>query len=168
MECIGRINRRKIYYVQIRNNPNWKSALPNVDWVAFTIADIEDDELVPPAVKICMDKNVSYTCSAGNLGHMTEQYFDEEISFRGVDYEMQNKEEYNYDLAPMTTAHGNFGEGFWFATTFAHDDNFEIDKVICIDFTKRKVRKHLIELIDKINNGWLPSDNDIELAEYDS
>jgi hypothetical protein len=142
MECIGRINRRKIYYVHIRNNPNWKSTLPKVDWVAFTIANTEDEELVPPVVKICMDSNVSYTCSAGNLANMTEQYFDEEISFRGIDYEMKNKKEYNYDLSPVTTAHENFSEGFWFATTLAHDDNFEINQVVCIDFTKRKVRKH--------------------------
>lgn len=168
MELIGRINKRKIYYVQIRNNSEWKFSLPKNDWVAFTTANKEDEELVPPAVKICMDKNVSYTCSAGILGHMTEQYFDEEISWRGVDYEMRTKKEFDYEKSPITTAHKNFGEGFWFASTLAHDDNFNIDKVVCLDFTKRKVRKHLIDLIQKINNSWLPSDDKVELAKYDS
>jgi len=168
LKFIGRINRRKIYYVQVRNNPEWKFSLPNNDWVAFTIANEEDEELVPPAVKICMDKNVSYTCSAGTLANWTEDYFDEEITWRGVDYEMRTKKKFDYNNSPVTTAHNNFSEGFWFATTLAHDDNFDINKVVCIDFTKRKVKRHLIKLIEKINSGWLPSDEEVELAEYDN
>lgn len=168
MELIGRINRRKIYYIQIRNNSEWKSSLPKNDWVVFTIANKEDEELVPPAVKICMDKNVSYTCSAGTLAHWTEQYFDEEITGRALDYELQTKKEFDYEFSPVTTAHQNFSEGFWFASTLAHDPHNEIDKVVCLDFTRRKVKKHLTELINKINNGWLPSEEEIELAEYDN
>ncbi|AKP52869.1 hypothetical protein, partial [Cyclobacterium amurskyense] len=79
MELIGRINKRKIYYIQIRNNSEWKFSLPKYDWVAFTIADKEDEELVPPAVKICMDKNVAFACNAGTLAISTENYFDEEM-----------------------------------------------------------------------------------------
>lgn len=168
MQFIGRINRRKIYYVQVRNNTEWKFSLPNKDWVAFTIANEEDEELVPPAVKTCMDKNVSYTCSAGTLANWTENYFDEEITWRGVEYEKQTKKEFDYHDSPVTTAHNNFSEGFWFATTLAHDDSFDIDKVVCIDFTKRKVKKNLIKLIGEINEGWLPSDEEVELAEYDN
>ncbi len=51
MELIGRIERRKVYYVQIRNNSTWKKSIPKRDWLAFTIADKEDEELVPPIVK---------------------------------------------------------------------------------------------------------------------
>ncbi|WP_020531034.1 hypothetical protein [Flexithrix dorotheae] len=163
MEIIGRINRRKIYYVQIRNNPEWKHSLPKNDWVAFSIADIEDEELVPPAVKICMDKNVSYVCSAGTLANWTENYFDEEISWRIVEFEMQNKKEFDFNISPVTTAHENFEEGFWFATTLAHKNDFNINRVICLDFTKKKVKQHLIKLVNKINNGWLPND-----VKYDS
>ncbi|MEH6682520.1 MAG: hypothetical protein V7724_18410 [Sediminicola sp.] len=168
MELIGRIHRKKIYYLQIRHNPEWKNSLPNKDWLAFTIANKEDEELVPPTVKICMDKEVSYTCSAGTLAHWTEQYFDEEINLRALDHEMRTKEAYDHNQAPVTTAHQNFSEGFWFATTLAHDPYKDIYKVVCLDFTKLKVKRHLTELIDKINNGWLPSDEEIELAEYDS
>ncbi|OEK04359.1 hypothetical protein [Roseivirga misakiensis] len=167
MEFIGRVNSRKVFYVQVRNNPEWKPALPKRDWVAFTIANKEDEELVRSSVKVCMDKNVSYTCSTGALAGITEDYFDEEIAWRGVDYEMRTKQKYDYEKSPMTTAHKNFGEGFWFASTLANDDNFEIDKVVCLDFTKSKVKKHLIDLVEKINNGWLPSNGDSEVALYD-
>ena len=168
MELIGRIDRRKIYYVQIRNNTEWKSSLPKKDWVAFTIANKEDEELVPPTVKICMDRNVSYTCSAGTLAHWSEQYFDEEITGRALEYELRTKKEFDFEFSPVTTAHQNFSEGFWFATTLANDAYKEIDKVVCLDFTKKKVKKHLTKLIEKINNGWLPSDEEIEFSDYDN
>jgi len=77
LELIGKIKRRKIYYVQVRNNPELKFSLPKNDWLAFTIANQEDEELVPPIVKACMDKKVSYTCSAGNLAHRTEFYWSQ-------------------------------------------------------------------------------------------
>ena len=93
MEFLGRIQKRKIYYVQVRNNPQWKSSLPNKDWVVFTIANKEDEELVPPAVKVCLDKSVCYTCSAGTLAHRTEDYFDEEIHLRAINYEIETKKE---------------------------------------------------------------------------
>lgn len=168
MELIGKINRRKIYYVQVRNNPEWKDSLPKNEWVGFTIANKEDEELVPPAVKICMDKNITYNCSAGTLAQRTEQYFDEEFVGRAIDYEIRTKKKFNYEYTLMTTAHENFSEGFWFATTLAYDAYQETDKVICLDFTKRKVKKHLTGLIEKINNGWLPNDEEVELAEYDN
>ena len=168
MELLGRINRRKIYYVQVRNNPEWKNSLPKNDWIVFTIANKEDEELVPSAVKICMDKNVAYTCSAGTLAHWTEQYFDEEITGQALNFELRTKKKFDYEFSPVTTAHQNFSEGFWFATTLAYDGFKETDKVVCLDFTKRKVKKHLTDLIEKINNGWLPSDEEIELEEYDN
>ena len=167
MELIGRIDKRKIFYLPVRSNPGWKISLPKQDWIALTIANPEDEEMVPPAVNICLDRNVSYTCSVGELAHRTEDYFDEEITWRGVDFEMRTKEKYDYELSPVTTAHKNFGEGFWFAATLARDDNFEIDKVVCVDFTKKKILKVLIKLIEKINAGWLPSDTEIEPTEYD-
>ncbi len=73
MELIGTVNERKIFYVQIRNNTGWKSLLPKGDWVAFTIADKEDQELVPSAVKVCLDTNVSYMYSTGTLAYWKER-----------------------------------------------------------------------------------------------
>lgn len=168
MELIGKINHRKIYYIQIRNNPTWKTSLPKRDWVAFTIANEEDEELIPPVVKVCIDNDVSYTFSAGILAQQTENYFDEEISWRAVDYELQTKLEFDYEKSPSTTVHHNFSEGFWFASNLPYDAHFEIDKVVCVDFTKRKVKNHLIELIEKMNQGWLPSNKKIETPHYDN
>ena len=167
MELIGKIENRKIYYIQIRNNLKWIKAVPKRVWIVFTIANEEDEELIPKIVKECLDRNVSYSCSAGNYAKMTEEFFDEEIAWRGVKQEMKTKKEFDYNFSPVTTAHKNFGEGFWFATTLANDDKFDIDKVICLDFTRKKVKKNLKNLIHKINRGWLPSNEQFKNAEYD-
>ena len=164
MELIGRIERRRIYYLQIRNNWEWKKYLPKKDWAAFTIANKEDEELVPSMVKTCFDKNVSYTCSAGEYAQMTEAFFDEEIAWRGVDFELKTKKETDFESSLISTTHENIEEGFWFATTVAKEVKFEIEIVVCLDLTKKKIKNHLIDLIQKINNGWLPSNKEIEGA----
>lgn len=158
MKLIGRINRKKIYYIQIRNNPNWKSDLPKNDWIAFTIANEEDEELIPPIVQICIDKNVSYTSSTGEFASGTENYFDEEIEWRKVDCEIQNKEKFDNKNLITTISDENFEDAFWFASTLIHDDNSVLDKIVCIDFTKRKIKNHLIKLIEKINADFVPNE----------
>ena len=62
MELIGQVEERKIYYLPIRNNPTWKKNMPKGNWVAFTIVNKEDEELVKPVVEECLNRNVSYTC----------------------------------------------------------------------------------------------------------
>ena len=168
MERIGKINDREIFYISTKDESEWLNLIPTEKWVVFTIADKENKEILHESTSRILDKNVTYTCSAGELAGLTEQYFDEEIGWRGVQYEEKTGKEYDYEQSPMTTMHRNFGEGFWFASTLAYDGEKEINKVVCIDFTTRKVKKHLTELVEKINNGRLPSDEEIELAEYDN
>jgi hypothetical protein len=168
MERIGKINDREIFYISTKDNSDWLNSLPTEKWVVFTIADTENREILHESTSRILDKNVTYTCSAGELAGLTEQYFDEEIVWRGVQYEEKTGKEYDYEQSPMTTMHQNFSEGFWFSAFCAFDGNTEINKIVCVDFTTRKVKNHLTKLVGKINNGWLPSDEEIELAEYDS
>jgi hypothetical protein len=71
----------------------------------------------------------------------------------------------------MTSFHRNFDEGFWFATTNARqiiNDIYVVsNQVICIDSTIKKVRIHITSLIERINNGWLPNDKELEIPLYD-
>ena len=155
MELIGSIGRRKVYYIQIRNNATWEASMPVRDWVALTIANQEDTALVPRVIKACLNRNVSYTCSVGDFASMTEAFFDEEIVWREVEYERKTKKKFE-GISPLTTAHENLEEGFWFAATVANVDQFDINKVVCIDLTQKKVKQQLIHLMEKINQGWLP------------
>lgn len=146
--------------------------LPASNWIAFTIADNNDKDLLYDTTIKCLDSGVNYTCSAGQLGSDTEDYFDEEIAWRETQKEEATGEPADFDKTPMTTSHKNFGEGFWFATTVAHatinNEYLNTDKVVCIDLTTQSVQKHLLNLIDKINKGWLPSNEEIESPLYDT
>jgi hypothetical protein len=168
MENIGKINDRDIFYISTKDHSDWLNLVPTKHWVVFTIADEENKEILHEGITQILDRNVIYTCSAGELAALTEKYFDEEISLRGFLYEEKTGNKYDYEKSPMTTMHQNFSEGFWFSAYCAFDGNKVINKVVCIDFTTRKVKKHLSVLVEKINNGWLPNDDEIELAVYDN
>ena len=119
----------------------------------------------------CLENGVRYTCSVGELASLTEDYFDEEIVSRAVDKELKTGIVEDFESTPMTSFHRNFDEGFWFAATLArqiiNDQYVESRQVICIDCTKRQVRQYLIDLVDKLNNGWLPCDREYKQPLYD-
>jgi hypothetical protein len=119
MELIGQVREREVYYCNIRETTDWSLHLPREPWIAFTIFDNGDRELIDDIVKKCLDTPVCYTCSAGELASLTEDWFDEEIVWREVEQEMKTGIASDYDDSPMTTYHKNFSEGFWFATTQA-------------------------------------------------
>ena len=152
----------------MRTAPDWFDKLPLDNWVVFTIADKQDEDLLTSAVPKCMDKLVAYTCSAGQLAGLGEHLFDIEIVNRAIAEEDKTGKPHDYEASPMTTMHRNFSEGFWYATTLALNGYKESNTVVCLDFTTKGVKQHLLELIEKINTGWLPSDEENEEPFYDN
>jgi hypothetical protein len=167
MEILGQINGRQVLYANIRANQNWHNELPTDNWVVFTIGDDNDIKIAEELEKKCLDKNVNYTCSTGQLAEYIHHAFDTEIVERIIAYENNSGKKYDYEVSPLTTFHTNFSEGFWFATNLAYHPDKEINKVVCLDFTKKGVRGQLIDLINKLNIGWLPSDKEFEQPIYD-
>lgn len=168
LELLGQIQKRQILYTNIIADQNWFEKLPLDNWIVFTIGDTINSEFESKLVHHCLDKNVCFTCSAGQLSDSTELEFDLEIVNRAIAIQDRTGKEYDYGQSPCTTSHKNFREGFWFATTVASDAYKDIDKVVCADFTSKGVRQYLKELLEKINNGWLPSDDAIEEPIYDN
>lgn len=172
MELLGQIGERQIFYCNIRSDQNWFNKITFENWIAFTIADVEDRQLLNDMTAHCLDKGVCYTCSAGELCSDTEDYFDQEIVCRQIQQEAATGKPQDYESTPMTSLHRNFEEGFWFATTLArqiiNEEYVTSKQVVCIDCTNRKVRRHLTLLIKKINSGWLPGDGEIEKPFYDN
>jgi len=171
MELLGTVNSRQVFYCNVREEQNWFEQLPITNWIAFTIADNEDQELIDNIVKRSLDKNVAGVSSAGQFASETEDFFVDEIVLRNIQKEKELGDFDDYETSPMLTFHRNFSEGFWFATTVANpsinDQYLGIDKVVCIDSTKKRVKAYLKQLIGMFNNGELPSDNKIELPLYD-
>lgn len=170
MEILGTINSRQILYCNVRTDEKWFEKLPAENWIVFTIADVDDEGLIKDVGVKCLDKKVLAMCSAGELASKAEDYFIDEIVLRN-----NKKEELgtlgDEDSSPMLTFHRNFSEGFWFAIYAANPSNgdqyFDIGKVVCIDMTRKVVRKYLKDLIEKFRDGAMPSDNDFEAPEYD-
>jgi len=168
MEILGYIQNRQILYTNILSDERWYEKLPDTNWVVFTIGDEKNVKSESELINHCLDKNVSYTCSAGQLAESTELEFDSRIVNRTILAEEATGNVHNFEQSPCTTSHKNFSEGFWFAAVLASDPQKYLDKVVCTDFTTRSVKNKLKELIEKINDGWVPTDEEIEEPEYDN
>ncbi|WP_293306952.1 hypothetical protein [Pedobacter sp. UBA5917] len=167
MQQFGLVNGRKIFYTNVRRDSEWFKKLPGGNWCAFTITDDEDSDLVDLVVEKSLKNQMAYVCNTGQLADKVELSFDLKIVEKAIEQESITKIPFDYDQSPITTAHKNFGEGFWFSLFAAQNEENDINTVICIDFTKKGVKNNIQSLIEKINNDWLPSEEEIELPYYD-
>lgn len=172
MTEIGIINNRQIFYINIRTDLEWYTKLPSTNWLAFTIADLKDQNLLNDLSLKCLDANVSYVCCVGQLASLTDDYFDEEIVRRQVEIEKRTGKPQDYETTTMTTFHSNFDEGFWFAiySAFAtvYEEYIPIQKIVCLDLTEQGVKKYLLLLTEKMKTDWLPPDEEIVIPKYDN
>jgi hypothetical protein len=167
MELFGESNHRQVFYLNIHRDGEWFSKLPDEKWIVFTISDEKDIQLISMIVDKCLNKNVGYICCAGKTCELTHDIFDEELVARAIGIENRTGVEYDYEDSPNTTWHNNFSEGFWFSIVSAYDGDKEFNKVVCLDSTVKGVRKHIRNLLAKINSSWLPSDEKFEEPVYD-
>jgi hypothetical protein len=165
VKIIGYSNERQILYTNIWTDENWLQLLPTENWLAFPIGQEKDVENYIKLAAKSIDNDVSYVCAVGEYCELIHDIFDEII----IEKELESLDNADaFDDSPMTTWHNNFSEGFWFAITNAHHELKIINKIICIDFTKQGVQVHLSNLVEKINNNWLPSDGRREKPIYDT
>ncbi|MGB4773837.1 MAG: hypothetical protein WBP45_01575 [Daejeonella sp.] len=168
LELIGNSNNRKIFYTSIVTDKDWFGNLPTDNWLAFPIGDTKDVEIYSKLADKCIDNDVLYVCAAGQYCELIHDIFDETIVAKQMEKEDESTRSSNdVEDSPMTTWHTNFSEGFWFAIITAYHELKSIDKIVCIDFTTKGVKNHLINLIDKINSHWLPSHEKYEEPIYD-
>jgi hypothetical protein len=160
MEKLGQIGDREIFYCNLREEPECFTDIKFKNWIAFTIADLDDKDLLTDLVAGCLNTGTCYTNSAGEIASLTEDYFDEEIVTREIEVEQKTGIVSGYEATPLTAFHKNFDEGFWFSVVVAkqiiNDVYVESNQVVCVDCTSKKVRKRLIRLIARINDGWIP------------
>ncbi|WP_316827737.1 hypothetical protein [Pedobacter miscanthi] len=167
MQQFGVINNRRILYTNVRRDSEWFKKLPIGNWVAFTISDDEDIDFVELVIEKSLENQVAYICSTGQLSDTVELSFDLKIVENAIEQENITQIPFDYDQAPITAANKNFSEEFWFAAFAAQNEENDINTVICIDFTKKGVKNNIQSLIEKINNDWLPSEEEIEPPYYD-
>lgn len=160
MEDLGRINNRQIYYIDFQNTDDLEIILPNNNWIVVPICDVKDIVAIDRLVNTCLNKNVNYICALGQQCELLDDWFDEEFLIRRIKNELPIDDPDDFDSAPMTTWHHDFDQGFWFAVTSANptikDEYISVNAVVCIDMTIKN-KQRLVDLVTKINSGWLPS-----------
>jgi hypothetical protein len=172
MELLGQIGDRQIFYCNLREDPDCLKNIRFQNPIAFTIADYNDKDVLPELVTGCLDMGVCYTNSVGEIASLTEDYFDDEIVIREIKVEEKTGVASDYEATPMTCFHKNFDDGFWFSAVVAkqiiNEIYVESNQLICVDCTSKKVRGHLVRLVGMINEGWIPSDEEVQIPVYDS
>ena len=167
MKLLGNSNGRQILYTSVLADPNWLDNLPTENWLVFAIGQNEHKSTYIRFAYKCIDNNVLYLCTAGQDAEIIHDLFDELIVVKKIEKCESVDSPNDFENSPMTTWHNNFSEGFWFAILNAHHEKKGINKIVCVDFTTKGVRQHLTNLIEKINNSWLPSDEENEEPLYD-
>ena len=163
IELLGKaeIDGRELFYTNILANGRWYEELPDENWTGFIICDSKEVPFISEIVNKCLDKNIGYVCCAGKACELMHDIFQEEKVYRHVILQV------GLNVDPMTSWHYNFSQGFWFSMYCAFDEDKNLDKIVCIDCTERGINKFLSELLKKINNKWLPSDEKVEEPQYD-
>lgn len=165
---IGNSNNREIFYINVSTDLDWLNNLPTENWLVFPIGNDKDIEAYSKLADKCTDNNVLYVCSAGQNGEFIHDIFDELIVWKRIEKGESTENPNEFENSPLTTWHNNFSEGIWYAIVSAHHEIKEIHQIVCVDFTTKGVKQHLIHLIEKINNNWLPSDEEHEEPLYDN
>lgn len=166
MQYLGKINGRHVFYIRPDDGEIWFDDLPTENWLALSIGDDPNIQSFSQLADKCIDKNALYMCSLGQSCELIHDIFDSVIVGKKIANGESVESTDDFENSPLTTWHHNFDEGFWFALNAAHDEYKIIDKVVCIDYT-RGVKNYLIELLNKLHQEWLPSDNEIQLPIYD-
>ena len=151
---ISKTNNREVYYIST-STVEWYDLLPDDNWLVLPIVDRKETELINFISNACLKRNVRYICTLGKECEYVHDSFDETILIRRIKNNLPFDSPDDFEYEPMTTWHNNFEEGFWFGLIVAFDDNFEIDKVVCLDLTN-DYKETIRELLGKINSGWLP------------
>ncbi len=168
MESIGNSNDRQIFYTNIWTDNNWLDNLPKDNWLVFPIGQDKDINKFHELADRCIDNNVVYACAAGKYCELIHDIFDNIVVAKKIANEESVSCEDDFENSPMTVWDNNFSSCFWFAIQSAHVDKKTISKIVCVDFTKQGVKRHLIDLIEKINNNWLPSEDEFESPIFDN
>jgi hypothetical protein len=160
LRLLGISNGRKLLYLDGLVQEHWENFLPRSKWVALPIFDTPDKTQAERIARACLDHNAVYICTLGSSCEMLHDWIDETKVMDTVNAELMGLSLENDSLPIMTTWHDDFDEGVWSALV-AHDvTNTRVDTIVCIDMSENGQAERLTSLIEAINSGWLPPDED--------
>lgn len=132
---------------------NWISDFPTANWCLILIADEKQTNYFDEIIRKSIDRNVSYICAVGKQANFIHNMADEEIGFRDVDTDSNHLPKHRI----ITVSDEDFENGVWFGLNLTFNSETDINEIIIVDVTKKALDK-TIELINKLENGYLPGD----------
>lgn len=130
--------------------------LPDKIYSLFVIADDKDRRSdYEEMAKFFAYKTVDTISSAGKEYDLIHDIFDRAIINKEVSEGKDHDHPDFLERTAMTNGWDNFDWGFWMTTDCFYDFD-SIDRIICIDFTKRRVKNYLKQIVKAIRKGWSP------------
>ena len=169
MQLLDEINERQIFYIKVYSGEILFDELPINNWLVLPISG-EDGNMKSYHLLAdnSLNKNVLYACTVGEECELIHDIFDQCIISNKILKGESIESPDDFEDSPMTTWDDNLDEGFWFALYTAFHPTKDINKVVCIDYTKRGLKNHLIDLLKRFHLGWIPSEDEPELLMYDT
>ncbi len=153
-EINTKITDRKISFEEYDTSKNWIEKIPSDNWCLIIIADEKEQNYFDEIIIKSIDRNVGYICGVGKQHDLIHEKAYEEIVFREVDID----DYYLPKHCIMTVGDEDFEKGIWFGLNLTFNPETEINEIVILDLTKKPFSK-TIELIKKMENGYLPQEN---------
>lgn len=160
MERLGKINKVDIFYLHWDDPKRefYLEWLPDKVYALFVIGDdVNRKEDYKKMAEFFVNKRVVEVNSAGKEYDLIHDIFDRAT----IDKEVSEGRDHNHPdfLEGTATTNGweNFNEGFWMTTEIYEFD--KLDEIICLDFTKRSIRKYLKQITKIVRKNWIPREH---------
>ncbi|HAT65102.1 MAG TPA: hypothetical protein DCS66_10950 [Flavobacteriaceae bacterium] len=148
------ITERTVKYIEFDTSINCIKLLPLDNWCLIIIADDKNQIFFEEIIGQSIDRKVGYILSVGEQYDFIHNLADEIIGVRACEIE----DNFLPEHVIMTVGEKDFENGIWFGLFLTMNNETDINETIILDFTKRS-RNLIIELIKKIENGYLPPDD---------
>ncbi len=129
------MGRVKSKVVSVREDANWWKKLPRNNWLAFTIAEEKDEELLASLTHKIVSNRPEIIISSGTLYEISEMYFDEEIAWQNVNEKSEG------ELSIMTVSFLTLSEGLQYIIDIIEVLKKPIDEIVFIDFSNKYSNK---------------------------
>ncbi|MFT3911461.1 MAG: hypothetical protein QM737_18705 [Ferruginibacter sp.] len=150
---LDQINKRKIIYLDIRDDISEFIKMDLINWVVFVIEDNINNELLRLFAETCIEKNVLYMHATGKACSEVDDLFDFIIVEREVNGGKLPLWMIAEDDVLMTAWDYDFDDAFWFITNTAYYGEHLIDTVIVANMTNDNYLPRIQDLAKKINSG---------------
>ena len=156
LDTLGRHINNDIYYF----SPETHSLddLPNDNWICLAIANQDfDKSFFEQFVVFSADRGLLEFKGQGKFGELLHDYFDEVI----LEYEFQKDIETDIMTTWYNDKRNDLANSLWdcfHAHILPDDTDFTKTKIVCISFDTNNYKIALIDIISRLNEGWIPPD----------